>query len=61
MTLLKVRRHGGHGRVALTAYAGPKDRRRALLAGSQTHLAKPVEPGELLAVVATLGWHDGRV
>jgi PAS domain S-box-containing protein len=42
--------------VALTAYAGPKDRRRALLAGFQTHLAKPVEPDELLAVVASLGW-----
>jgi PAS domain S-box-containing protein len=42
--------------VALTAYAGPKDRRRALMAGFQTHLAKPVEPDELLAVVASLGW-----
>lgn len=40
--------------VALTAYAGPADRRRALLAGFQTHLAKPVEPDELLAVVASL-------
>jgi PAS domain S-box-containing protein len=40
--------------VALTAYAGPKDRRRALLAGFHTHLAKPVEPDELLAVVASL-------
>jgi PAS domain S-box-containing protein len=46
--------------VALTAYAGPKDRRRALLAGFQTHLAKPVEPDELLAVVASLGWREGR-
>jgi len=40
--------------VALTAYAGAADRRRALLAGFQTHLAKPVEPDELLAVVASL-------
>jgi len=40
--------------VALTAYAGAADRRRALLAGFQTHLAKPVEPDELLAVVANL-------
>jgi CheY-like chemotaxis protein/anti-sigma regulatory factor (Ser/Thr protein kinase) len=46
--------------VALTAYAGPKDRRRALLAGFQTHLAKPVEPDELLAVVASLGWRGGK-
>jgi len=41
--------------VALTAYVGTKDRRRALLAGFHTHLAKPVEPDELLAVVASLG------
>jgi PAS domain S-box-containing protein len=40
--------------VALTAYAGAKDRRRALLAGFHAHLAKPVEPDELLAVVASL-------
>jgi CheY-like chemotaxis protein len=40
--------------VALTAVRGPADRRRALLAGLQTHLAKPVEPDELLAVVASL-------
>jgi PAS domain S-box-containing protein len=47
--------HGGRVlAVALTAYAGAKDRRRALLAGFHTHLAKPVEPDELLAVLASL-------
>jgi CheY-like chemotaxis protein len=40
--------------VALTAYAAAADRRRALLAGFQTHLAKPVEPDELLAVISSL-------
>ena len=40
--------------VALTAYAGMGDRRRALLAGFQTHLAKPVEPDDLLAVILSL-------
>jgi PAS domain S-box-containing protein len=40
--------------VALTAYAAAADRRRALLAGFQTHLAKPVEPDELIAVIASL-------
>ena len=40
--------------VALTAYAGPVDRRRALLA-FHVHLAKPVEPDELLAVIGRLG------
>lgn len=41
--------------VALTAYAHPSDRRRALVAGFHVHLAKPVEPDELLAVIASLG------
>jgi CheY-like chemotaxis protein len=40
--------------VALTAYASASDRRRALLAGFHTHLAKPVEPDELLTVLSTL-------
>jgi K+-sensing histidine kinase KdpD len=43
-----VRQHDG------AAYAAAADRRRALLAGFQTHLAKPVEPDELLAVIASL-------
>ncbi|CAN5913642.1 hypothetical protein BH11MYX3_BH11MYX3_17100 [soil metagenome] len=40
--------------VALTAYARTQDRTRALLAGFSNHVAKPVEPSELLAVVASL-------
>ncbi len=40
--------------VALTAFARSEDRRRALLAGFQMHLPKPVEPAELLAVVANI-------
>jgi signal transduction histidine kinase/ActR/RegA family two-component response regulator len=40
--------------VALTAYAGSEDRLRALKAGYQMHLPKPVEPAELIAVVASL-------
>jgi PAS domain S-box-containing protein len=46
---------GGHiPAIALTAYAGIADRRRALLAGFQTHLAKPIEPDDLLAVILSL-------
>jgi len=45
--------------VALTAYAGPSDRRRALVAGFHVHLAKPVEPDELLAVIGSLGRTSG--
>jgi signal transduction histidine kinase len=44
--------------VALTAYARAEDRRRTLLAGFHMHLAKPVDPDELIVVVASLA---GRV
>lgn len=44
--------------AALTAYAGIEDFERAILAGYQIHVPKPVEPDELTAVVATLA---GRV
>jgi CheY-like chemotaxis protein len=44
---------GGIPAVALTAYARTEDRTRALLAGYQAHLAKPVEPTELLATIAS--------
>ncbi|MFS0517488.1 PAS domain S-box protein [Nostoc sp. UIC 10607] len=40
--------------VALTAYARAEDRTQALLAGFQLHVPKPVNPGELAAVVANL-------
>jgi signal transduction histidine kinase/CheY-like chemotaxis protein len=40
--------------VALTAYAGVEDRQRAISAGFQTHLAKPLDPAEMVAAVARL-------
>jgi CheY-like chemotaxis protein len=40
--------------IALTAYARSEDRVRALTAGFQTYLVKPVEPGEFVAVIASL-------
>ena len=40
--------------AALTAYAGVEDRMRALSAGYQIHIPKPVEPAELTTVVANL-------
>lgn len=40
--------------VALTAFARPEDRNRALDAGFQAHISKPVEPGELIATVASI-------
>ena len=40
--------------IALTAFARSEDRRRAFLSGFQMHVAKPVEPSELIAMVASL-------
>jgi signal transduction histidine kinase/CheY-like chemotaxis protein len=46
---------GGHvPAVALTTHARSEDRIRALSAGYNTHVTKPVDPGELVAVVASL-------
>ncbi len=40
--------------AAVSAYAAAADRRNALLAGFQQHIAKPVDPAHLLAVIAAL-------
>ena len=40
--------------AALTAFARSEDRTRALESGFEMHLAKPIDPGELVASVATL-------
>ncbi len=40
--------------AALTAFARPEDRQKALRAGYQSHIAKPVVPEELVALVARL-------
>jgi PAS domain S-box-containing protein len=40
--------------IALTGYATPKDRERALAAGYQLHLAKPVEASELISAIFSL-------
>jgi CheY-like chemotaxis protein len=40
--------------VALTAYGRTEDRMRALKAGFQTHIAKPVDPAELVLVILSL-------
>lgn len=40
--------------AALTAYARAEDRRQAMQAGFEMHVPKPVEPAELVTVVATL-------
>jgi CheY-like chemotaxis protein len=46
---------GGHiPAVALTAYADSEDRIRAMEAGFQTHVGKPVDPTELVEIIAHL-------
>lgn len=45
--------------AALTAYARTEDRLRALRAGFQLHLPKPVHPVELITVVASLAGRRG--
>ena len=41
--------------IALTGYATLQDGERALSAGYQTHIAKPVEPRSLVSLIARLG------
>jgi PAS domain S-box-containing protein len=47
-------RGGSVPALALTAYASEVDRERALAAGYQQHLAKPVDPQALVAAIAAL-------
>lgn len=54
----RVRANAASSRLpaaALTAFVSSIDRGKALLAGFDTHVPKPVEPSELMAVVAALG------
>ncbi len=53
--------HGGRTpAIAATAFARSEDRTRALLAGFQAHVTKPVNSSELLAVIAALSGRTGR-
>ena len=52
---LKRESGGRAAAIALTGYAGPADVSKALEAGYQTHLAKPVELDRLVRAVAQLG------
>jgi PAS domain S-box-containing protein len=57
--IAKVREREAEGRsrlpaLALTAYARSEDRVKALRAGFDMHVVKPIQPAELLMVVASL-------
>jgi CheY-like chemotaxis protein len=51
---------GGTPAVALTAYARMEDRTRALMMGFDMHVPKPIEPSELLVVIAHLASRFSR-
>jgi len=55
--------HGGETpAIALSAFAHSEDRTRAMMAGYQMHLSKPVESNELIASIDSLvGWKRQRV
>jgi PAS domain S-box-containing protein len=57
---LEAHRGGQIPAAALTAHVRAEDRRRALSAGYQRHIAKPVRPAELVAVVADLATRTRR-
>ncbi|HEX5421537.1 MAG TPA: ATP-binding protein, partial [Gammaproteobacteria bacterium] len=51
---LDLNASGGMPAIALTAYVRSEDRKAAFQAGYQAHIAKPVEPNELLETIANL-------
>jgi signal transduction histidine kinase len=46
--------------IALTAYARDEDRRKALSAGFQMHMCKPIEPRQLVTAIANLTSTNGQ-
>ena len=53
--------HGGNiPAVALTAYVTTDDKKRALAAGFQVHLTKPIRPEELIGALASLSGRAGK-
>ena len=58
---LDAARGGCTPAIAMTAFARSEDRTRALRAGFQVHVAKPVEPSELVATVASVAGRASRV
>jgi CheY-like chemotaxis protein len=52
--IIREERHSRIPAIALTALVRIEDRVKALTAGYQMHVPKPVEPLELISVVASL-------
>jgi CheY-like chemotaxis protein len=51
---LRASRAKDMGLIALSGYGQPEDRRKAVAAGFDTHVVKPVDPAHLSAVIASL-------
>jgi PAS domain S-box-containing protein len=47
--------------IALTAFARSEDRTRAMIAGYNVHISKPIEPSELVATVGNLAGRAGSL
>lgn len=47
--------------IALTAFARSEDRTRAMLAGYQVHMSKPIEPQELVATIKSIAGNSDRI
>jgi signal transduction histidine kinase/CheY-like chemotaxis protein len=45
--------------IALTAFARSQDRTRAMVAGYQVHMSKPIDPQELVATIKSLAENSG--
>ncbi len=56
---LPTERGGRIPAIAVTGFARAEDGRRAMEAGFQNHLAKPVEPSELMSLVGSLAGRAG--
>ena len=54
----REKRGGDTPAAALTAYARDVDRRQALAAGYQMHIAKPIGAGQLVSMIARLAGRD---
>jgi CheY-like chemotaxis protein len=58
---LDAARGGRIPAIALTAYARVEDRLKVLSEGFQLHVAKPIEPAELIALVGSIAdWSPRR-
>jgi CheY-like chemotaxis protein len=56
---LPVERGGETPAAAVTAYARDEDRERAIAAGYQIHIAKPISSGQLVMTIARLAGRLG--